>query len=69
MLALIYSIAVWNGANYYIEVFSKSYDKLYKEPVSDPSEACYAARDPSQPPPPAAVANDEHVQAIDAKVE
>ena len=24
--------AIWNGANYYIEVFSKSFDKLYKEP-------------------------------------
>ena len=31
-LVFVFTCAVWNGANYYIEVFSKSFDKLYKEP-------------------------------------
>ena len=31
----IFAMAVWNGANYYIEVFSKSYDLKYKDSHSE----------------------------------
>lgn len=34
-IALIFSTAVWNGANYYIEVFSNSYDRTYRETAAD----------------------------------
>jgi len=34
-IALIFGMAVWNGANYYIEVFSNSYDRTYRETEAD----------------------------------